>query len=229
MEVDYTRGYFLDDLFPEGNKPTMMTNQQFEIFKKRHKELMREKELEQQRIDDLKREKFQREQEIKDKIQYAETLAQEICERVSAGELLINICKDYHMPTIKRANQWLKLNSDFQALYNQSIQDRLNIFEEEVIRIADDMSSDYKEITIKRVTKRVIDPEVISRAKLRIDIRLKHLKAHRPARWGEQSTLNVNQNNADGPETMTDEEIERVMSELDDKESVTKEKVVKFK
>ena len=39
---------------------------------------------------------------------YDEDLAQEICERISAGELLIEICNELHMPTVRRCNQWLK-------------------------------------------------------------------------------------------------------------------------
>jgi hypothetical protein len=76
---------------------------------------------------------------------FSEALAIEICERVSSGELLINIASDEHMPTVRRITQWLKSNSDFAALYRESINDRLTIFEEEVIKIADDASRDFRE------------------------------------------------------------------------------------
>ena len=59
------------------------------------------------------------------------------------------------------------------------------MFEEEVIKIADDMSRDFK--TVKE--KRVPDPEQVARAKLRIDVRFRHLKAMRPQRWGDVATL----------------------------------------
>jgi hypothetical protein len=50
---------------------------------------------------------------------------------------LIDICVDDHMPTVRRVTQWLH-NSEFKALYDESINDRLTIFEEQIIKIADD-------------------------------------------------------------------------------------------
>jgi hypothetical protein len=41
-----------------------------------------------------------------------------------------------------------------------------------------------------------VDPDVIARAKLRVDSRHKYLKAYKPERWGEQSTLNVKQDDS---------------------------------
>jgi hypothetical protein len=62
----------------------------------------------------------------------------------------------------------------------------------------------------------------ISRAKLRVDVRKAHLKAYRPERWGEQSTLNVNNYDAMDPDNMTQEELEKKIAELEMKESVIK-------
>ena len=39
---------------------------------------------------------------------FSEPLALEICERVSSGELLINICADEHLPSVRRVTQWLR-------------------------------------------------------------------------------------------------------------------------
>jgi hypothetical protein len=119
----------------------------------------------------------------------SEPLAIEICERISSGELLINICIDPHMPTVRRVNQWLSESIEFKGLYGASINDRLNIFEEEIIQISDDVARDFKEITRNGRTVRVIDGEAIARAKLRVETRLKHLRAYGPERWAEQSTL----------------------------------------
>ena len=81
---------------------------------------------------------------------YSEPLALEICERISSGELLINICADEHMPTVRRCNQWLNESVEFKGLYGASINDRLNIFEEEIIQIADDAARDFKDIDPQR-------------------------------------------------------------------------------
>ena len=58
---------------------------------------------------------------------------------------------------------------------------------------------------------------MISRAKLRVEVRKAHLKAYRPERWAEQSTLNVN-NNGDDPANMSMEELEKKLAELETKE-----------
>jgi TusA-related sulfurtransferase len=52
----------------------------------------------------------------KNSLPYSEPLALEICERISSGELLIVICDDPHMPTVRRVRQWLRENNLFAAL-----------------------------------------------------------------------------------------------------------------
>ena len=53
----------------------------------------------------------------KSTLPFSEPVAIEICERVSSGELLINICLDEHLPTVRRVTQWLRENQDFATLY----------------------------------------------------------------------------------------------------------------
>lgn len=120
---------------------------------------------------------------------FSEPLAIEICERVSSGELLINICADEHLPSVRRVTQWLRESGEFAALYKESINDRLTIFEEEVIKIADDASRDFREIVRNGRPVRVLDGDAIARAKLRVEVRFRHLKAFKPSLWAEQSTL----------------------------------------
>ena len=153
----------------------------------------------------------------KEACEYTEAKAQEICERVSAGEFLINICKDEELPTVRRCNQWMKEHSDFNELYRDAINDRLSIFEDEVITIPDEAAKDFDEILQKDGTTRdVLDPTKISAAKLRTEVRFRHLKACRPQKWGEQTTLITK--NGDEFSDMTTEELEKKLAELDDKE-----------
>jgi hypothetical protein len=160
-------------------------------------------------------------QESRVTLPFSEPLAIEICERVSSGELLINIAADEHMPTVRRITQWLKSNSDFAALYRESINDRLTIFEEEVIKIADDASRDFREIIKNGRTVRVLDGEAIARAKLRVEVRFRHLKALKPSIWAEQSTLNVKSADTD-IENMSQEELDQKLAELEHKDRVVK-------
>ena len=93
-------------------------------------------------------------------------LAIEICGRISSGEFLINIYKNHDMPTVRSANQWLKENSDFAALHREAVNSRLNIFEDEVVTIADDSERDFKIVIKHGKQVKVLDADVISRAKL---------------------------------------------------------------
>jgi hypothetical protein len=120
------------------------------------------KRLEQERI---AKERAARLHAIKNAIPYSETLAAEICGRISDGELLLSICKEEKTPTVRRVNEWLKDHSDFKVLYDDAIKDRLTIFEEQIIEISDDMQNDFKTIVKNGKERRVVDPEVIARAK----------------------------------------------------------------
>ena len=157
----------------------------------------------------------------KNELAFSERLEIEICERVSSGELLINICADEHLPTVRRVTQWLRENSDFSLLYRDSINDRLTIFEEEVIKIADDASRDFRDVVRGGRTVRILDGDAIARAKLLSEVKLKHLKAYKPSIWGEQSTLNV-KSSGDDIDNMSQEELEKKIAELETKESVMK-------
>lgn len=157
----------------------------------------------------------------KNKIDYTDELAQEICERISAGELLIDICLELNMPTIRRCNQWKKNYPEFNSLYNESIQDRLSIFEEQIIQIADDAIDDFKEVIKNGKAIRIADPEVIARARLRVDVRFKHLKAGKPQKWGDSTTL-ITKSDGENPAELSQDELEKRIKELDTKERVFK-------
>jgi hypothetical protein len=157
----------------------------------------------------------------KNALAYSEPLAIEICERISSGELLIVICNDEHMPTVRRVTQWLKENGDFDALYKESINDRLAIFEEQIIQIADDASRDFKEVTRNGRTQRVPDGEAIARAKLRVEVRFRHLKAGRPAKWGDSTTI-VTKSEGEDYESMSTEELEKRIAAFEHKNRVVR-------
>ncbi len=154
-------------------------------------------------------------QQAKESLPYTDALAQEICERVAVGELCLNICLDEHLPTMRRCNQWLNENPDFKSLYQSAINDRLNVFEEEVIKIADDMRHDFRTVIKGGQEKRVADPEMVARAKLRIEVRFRHLKALRPQRWGDTSTLITKDADGYNPANYTTEELEKQIHDIE--------------
>jgi U3 small nucleolar ribonucleoprotein component len=127
------------------------------------------------------------------------------------------------MPTTRMVIRWKKEHKEFALLYDEAIRDRLDIFEDEVITIADESENDFKLVKKGGKQVKVLDAEVISRAKLRVDVRKAHLKAYRPERWGEQSTLNVNNYDAMGIDNMTQDEMDKKIEELESKEAVVRE------
>jgi hypothetical protein len=158
----------------------------------------------------------------KDALPYSEALATELCERISAGELLTVICLDEHMPTVRCCNAWLREHSDFAVLYQQSLQDRLAIFEEQLIQIPDEVARDFDVTTKGNNTKRTLDPAKVTAAKLRVEVRRLHLKALRPEKWGETSTLITKSEEAFDPSKLTAEELERQIAELELKDRTFK-------
>ena len=169
----------------------------------------------------IESEKRRREQaelfNIKGTLPYSDLIAQEICERISCGELLINICLDEHLPTMRRTTQWLREHDDFNSLYQESLNDRLNIFEEQVIKIADDAANDFKEVMRNGVKVRVLDGEAIARAKLRVEVRFRHLKAGRPQKWGDSTTLNVKSEDKLDTSNLSTEELEAKIADIERK------------
>ena len=157
----------------------------------------------------------------KSTLPYSEPLSLEICERVSSGELLINICADEHLPTVRRVTQWLRENPEFNILYKESLKDRLTIFEEEVIKIADDASRDFRDVVRNGRAIRVLDGEAIARAKLRVEVRFRHLKSGNPAKWGDSQTIVTKDGN--DMDNMSTEELERKLAELERKDAIVKE------
>jgi hypothetical protein len=207
-----------DDMQP--GETRMMSAEEYERLQRAQRQKMRlEKEAEELRLHN-EREEAKRLLPIKNNLTFKDALAQEICERVSAGELLINICNEKHMPTIRRCNQWLRDNPEFQQLYNQSITDRLSIFEEEVIQIADDASHDYREVIRGGKTVKVTDAEVLARAKLRVDVRFKHLKAGKPSKWGDTSTLITKDGDEFDPANFSADELEKQIADIEKKAKI---------
>jgi hypothetical protein len=212
-----------DFAIPHGE--TYCSDDPFSVAMHREKQRQREelKRLYQLQEEAKAKAHFKAEQARKEAIPFSEALATEICHRVSAGEFLINICKDEDMPTVRSVTQWRKEHREFGLIYREAVIDRLEIFEDQLVTIADESENDFKLVKKSGKQVKVLDAEVISRAKLRVDVRKAHLKAYRPERWGEQSTLNVNNYDATDPSNMSQEELERVLAELETKDAVVRE------
>jgi hypothetical protein len=193
---------------------TMFWEEDAPIYKAEKTKREKAKEQERQRIET---ERMERIQKNKEAVTYSDAIAQEICERIAIGELLINVCRDEHLPTMRRCNQWLREYPEFTTLYQSALNDRLSVFEEEVIQIADDMKNDFRTVIKNGREKRVADPDMVARARLRIEVRFKHLKAGRPQKWGDISTLNLKSADEFDTSSMSAEELEKQIADIENK------------
>jgi hypothetical protein len=212
------QGFAQCDIYNAENKKRRKARE--ELVEQQETRERQAKDREQQRIDQERQAALNRR---KDALQFSDALASEICERISAGELVTVICDNLdHMPTVRRCNMWLRLHPEFAALYEQSLQDRLAIFEEQLIQIPDEAARDLDVITDKKGTRRVQDPAKVTMAKLRVEVRRLHLKAGRPQKWGDTSTLITKSEDPFDPSNLSAEELERRIAELERKDATVK-------
>jgi hypothetical protein len=211
----------MNDALYSDDQPAMWPE---DFERKKHEEKARAERdrIEKARQDEIARERHKEQIKFKDQIDYNPELAKEICERIAAGELMLNVCRDSYMPTMRRCNAWLKTHEDFNALYKDALNDRLSVFEEETIAIADDAAADLKEVIRGGKEITVVDQEVIARAKLRVDVRFRHLKAGRPQKWGDSSTLVTKTADEEKLDAMTMAELDKTIAGFEYKNNIIK-------
>ena len=118
---------------------------------------------------------------------YTPELVAEICERLSKGEPLAQICRDEHMPDASTVWDWQKAREDVSQAIARAREIGEEVILAQCLGIADDNSQDVKEVDFgDGVIVQRTDHDVIQRAKLRIETRLKLLAKWNPKRWGEK-------------------------------------------
>jgi hypothetical protein len=190
--------------------------------KRRAAAIEQAKEQERLRKEQERLERTQRLNKLKDVLRYSDPLAQEIAERISVGELLLIICEDEHLPSMRQVNRWLREHTEFAQLYQSAINDRLSVFEEQVIAIADDMRHDFRTVIKNGQEKRVPDPDMVARVKLRIDVRFRHLKAGRPQKWGDSITLITKSADEFDTSNLSAEQLEAEIASIENKGRITR-------
>ncbi len=114
---------------------------------------------------------------------YSPKLAKQICDSLSSGMSLRKTCIELK---VSRAAvfRWLKEEDkkDFKDQYAQSFDDKLEIWADEIIDIADDGTNDYYEDHLGRVK---FNMENVHRARLRCDMRRWCLAQLKPKKYGK--------------------------------------------
>lgn len=74
---------------------------------------------------------------------YSPAIAEEIAERITNGELLIDICELEHMPSKATVFRWLEAREDFRDLYTRARKRQMHVFADQLIKRGLDESRDY--------------------------------------------------------------------------------------
>lgn len=105
---------------------------------------------------------------------YTKEVADEICARLSEGEPLVWICRDDHMPSRRTVGNWRAANEDFNEKFLTARDDGFDVIAAGTMEISDTVEPDAAHV---------------SKAKLRIETRLKLLAKWDPRRYGDKVAL----------------------------------------
>lgn len=116
----------------------------------------------------------------------------DICKRICEGESLNSICKEKGMPSKGVFLGWTNDDKDLADQYARSMEQRAELYAEDIIRIADDESLD------------------INRARLMVDSRKWVACKLKPRRYGDKIDLSnqdgtLNQSNIDTSKLTTEQ------------------------
>ena len=118
---------------------------------------------------------------------YTPAIAVEICERLAAGETLVAICNDEHMPSRPTVYKWvINDRDDFADRYARARDVGLDHMAENVIGISDDGRNDFMEREDPDNPGYALNGEHLQRSRLRVDTRKWYLSKLAPKRYGER-------------------------------------------
>jgi len=127
---------------------------------------------------------------------YNEKVVDEICRRLAAGESVLRMCRDDHMPNPATVYGWLldtKSKQDFIDRYEAAKVVQAEVFHDELLEIADDSSQDKIETEIAgglegglSIVGTQTDHEHINRARLRVDTRKWIIARMNPKKYGDK-------------------------------------------
>jgi hypothetical protein len=122
-------------------------------------------------------------------MEYNPDIGAEICVRLSKGQSLTAICDLQHMPSVPTVYGWIRKEASFASDYVRAREEQAHTLFDECLDIADDASNDTLADDEGGVTVNTI---AVTRAKLRIDTRLRMAAKLSPKVYSERSeTLGI--------------------------------------
>jgi len=126
-------------------------------------------------------------------------LCDEICERIARGETLRAICREEGKPSWNAVYEWINADPEFASRIARARDLGHDAIAEECMVIADESGA---EVAVDEKTGRlVVDGEVIQRAKLRIETRIKLLAKWNPKKYGDKTQQDIQHLDAKGNPT----------------------------
>lgn len=110
---------------------------------------------------------------------YSEDIAAHICSEIAAGRSLRSICDADEMPDKSTVFRWLSKHETFRDQYTRAQEDRTAAMAEDLLEIADQYDT----------LQDAVNPDLIQRAKLRIDTRKWLMSKMAPKKYGEKTQL----------------------------------------
>jgi len=103
---------------------------------------------------------------------YSDELAESIIERICSGQSLSSICRDEQFPARSTVLLWVAHDREgFSDRYAKACHARAHYWADEIVDIADDGTNDYMLRLVAGEEREVVNPEAVSRSRLRVDTR----------------------------------------------------------
>ena len=142
---------------------------------------------------------------------YSEDVADKIFIQMVSGESINKICKCKSMPDKSTFFRWLRKYSDFRDRYEIAASERSDALVEDMLDIAENQVGNpvlnddgTLLLTDDGETLKVIDGPSVQHARLRVDTRKWAASKLKPKKYGDTSTLKVEDNRT---ESKTEEEL----------------------
>lgn len=113
------------------------------------------------------------------------------CEFIATGKTGIRRLCEAHddLPDPQTLYRWMNQRPEFREQYARAKEEQLQLFEDEILEIADDAINDFVEIERKKGTVVVFDKEAVLRSNLRIEARKWLMGKLKPKKYGERIGL----------------------------------------
>jgi hypothetical protein len=127
---------------------------------------------------------------------YTQELADKVCERLACGESMRSVSRDPDMPAMSTLFKWIREIEEFSQQYAKAKEESADALVEDMLDIADNQVAnpviiDGVPLEIDGEIVKAADGPAVAHARLRVDTRKWAASKLKPKKYGETSTLNL--------------------------------------